>query len=249
MTATPRFPWSITDDEVPTRHRAPRQSARGILDMTTKALLEKIRVAGLLAINVDAVLDRSEDMAFAGDLDAYLSAVKSLHGEAVFYSVTALDEDDFVCESDNDDDDAQPIPRNLSDIRPRIGKFKSHIGMAGRFDLATCVGAIGLTFSVTTAWYDEFLKLRDEALGVLNSEIDSENARLEAEQEEQLQAALQKLDALSGDRVFVALPTQKAMRAYALDHIPELTELDDHDLKTAIADLRAKIQARASTRR
>jgi|GEM_PF-4649283 len=248
MTTTPKFPWSITDDEVSTRHHASRESARSALDMTTEALLEKIRAAGLLAINVDAVLDRSEDMAFAGGLDAYLSAVKSLHCEAVFYSVTALDEDDFVCESDSDDDGAQPVLRNLRDFQPDLVKFKSNMGTTGRLDLATYTGAIGLIFSVTTAWYDEFLKLRDEALGILNAEIDSENARLEAEREEQLQAARQKLGALSGERAFAALPTQKAMRAYALDHIPELAELDDHDLKTAIADLRAKIQARASSR-
>lgn len=135
MTTT--FPWSTTDDEVPTRRRAPRQSARDGLDMTTKALLEKVHAAGLLAINVDALLDRSGDMAFAGDLDAYLSAVMSLRGEAVFYSVTALDEGDFVCDSDNDDDDAQPAARNLCDLQPALGKFKSNIGATGRFDLAT----------------------------------------------------------------------------------------------------------------
>lgn len=248
-TLAPKFPWSITDDDVPTRSRTPRLPVRGGVNVTIETLLEKIRAAGLLAIGVEAVLDRENDMAFAGDLDAYLSAIKTLHGDVVFFSSTTLDSDDFVCEDDFDDDGTGSGSRDLCDIQPNIGKFKSNIGAVGQFDLAAYTGTYGLTISIVTDWYSEFLTLRDSALGVLDAKTDRENARREAEQEERLQNGLQKLEALSGDRAFMGLPTQRAMRAYALEHIPELTNIDDHDLKTAIADLKARIQARGSVPR
>lgn len=249
-TPSPSFPWSVTDDEAPPRNRAPRQPAHGVVEITNDTLLEKIRATGLLAVTVDAVLDRSEDMEFAGGLDAYLATVKSLHGEAVFVSAATLDDDDFLCEADTDDgDDTQSAMRNLCDIQPAIGKFKSNIGAVGQFDLAAYMGPVGLTLSVTAAWYDEFLRLRDEALGILNAEVDSENERRAAEQEQRSQAVLRRLEALSGDKAFTTLPTQRAMQAYALEHIPELAALDERDLKNAIANVRAKIQARGLARR
>lgn len=248
-TLAPKFPWSITDDDVPTGSRTPRPPVRGGVNVTIETLLEKIRAAGLLAIGVDAVLDRGDDMAFAGDLDMYLSAITSLHVEAVFFSTTTLDDDDFICALDVDDDDAELVPGDLCTIQPSISKFKNNIGAVGQFDLAAYTDAFGLTLSIVTGWYGEFLTLRDSALGVLDAKADREAARREAEQEERLQNGLQKLEALSGDRAFMGLPTQRAMRAYALEHIPELTYIDDHDLKTAIADLKARIQARGSVPR
>lgn len=248
-TLAPKFPWSITDDDVPTRSRTPRPPARGGVNVTIETLLEKIRAAGLSAIGVEAVLDRENDMAFAGDLDTYLSAIKTLHGDVVFFSSTTLDSDDFVCEDDFDDDGVGSGSRDLCDIQPSISKFKSNIGAVGQFDLAAYTGTYGLTISIVADWYREFLTLRDSILGILHAEADSEIARREAEQDERRQNGLQKLDALSNDRAFMSLPTQRAMRAYALEHIPELANIDDHDLKTAVADLKARIQARGSNRR
>lgn len=245
-TPSPAFPWSITDDDLPTRSRTPRPPVRRAVNVTIEALLEKIRAAGLLAIGVEAVLDRDSDMAFVGDLDTYLSTIKSLRGDAVFFSSTTLDDDDFLCELDSDDDVAGPRPRDLCVIQPSISKFKSNIGAIGQFDLAAYTGTYGLIHSVVADWYGEFLTSRDSALGVLNAEANSENARREAEQDERLQNGLLKLEALSSDRAFVSLPTQRAMRVYALERIPDLGNIDDHDLKTAIADLKARIQARGS---
>lgn len=243
------FPWSVTDDEARTRPSVRRPHARDIVNVTTETLLEKIRAAGLLVIAVDAVLDRANDMVFAGDVETYLNAVKSLHGNAIFLSTTRLGDDDFVCELDSDDDGAEPAPRDLCVIQPRISKFKSNIGSIGQFDLAAYTNAFGLTLSIVTDWYGEFQALRADALDALNEEVESENTRRESEQEMRLQDGLQKLEALSSDRAFMGLSTQRAMRAYALEHIPELANIDDHDLRTAIADLKARIQARGLTRR
>ncbi len=248
-TPSPMFPWSVTDDKTPTGPHVSRLPARGVVNVITQTLFEKIRDVGLLAVGVTAVLDQDKDMAFTGDLDAYLSAVKSLHADAVFFSSTTLDVDDFFCELDVDDDGVELAPRDLCSIQPSIGKFKSNIGTIGQIDLAAYTDAFGLTLSIVTEWYGEFLTLRDSALGVLNAETDSESSKREAEQEKLLQDGLQKLEALSSDKAFTGLPTQRAMRAYALERIPGLANLDDHDLKTAIANLKARIQARDLTRR
>lgn len=245
----PTFPWSVTDEEAPTRRQAVRSTASGVSNITTEALLDKIRAAGLLAVAVEAVLDRDNDMTFSGELDAYLNAIKSLHIDTVFFSATTLDDEDFLSELDLDDDGAQFASHELTMILPSIGKYRSNIGKVGQLDIAAYTNVFGLTLSLVTDWYDEFVTERERALSILSDEADSANARREAEREMRLQDGLQKLETLSGDRAFMSLPTQRAMRAYALEHIPELANLDDHALRTAIADLKARFQARSPIRK
>ena len=52
------------------------------------------------------------------------------------------------------------------------------------------------------------------------------------------------LKSLIDDKKFARLRTQKAMLAYAKEHIPRLGDIDAGMLRTAISDLAAMVQAR-----
>ena len=94
-----------------------------------------------------------------------------------------------------------------------------------------------------------------DAQELIDQEIqEEEDAQLAAEEAEnaeeiaKLEGAVKKLHSLAADPQFARLPTQRAMRAYAIDKIPELENLDEAELKREIQDLTALIQARGAGR-
>jgi len=72
---------------------------------------------------------------------------------------------------------------------------------------------------------------------------DVQNGRAQAEARK-LSEIESSLSSLIDDKQFTRLRTQKAMLAYAKEHIPGLEDIDAGMLRTAISDLAATAQAR-----
>jgi hypothetical protein len=72
-------------------------------------------------------------------------------------------------------------------------------------------------------------------------DVQNERAQVEARNLSEIEFAL---SSLIEDKQFTRLRTQKAMLAYAKEHIPGLEDIDAGVLRTAISDLAAKAQAR-----
>ena len=97
--------------------------------------------------------------------------------------------------------------------------------------------------------------VRAEAIEIIDAQMEAEEDELLAKEEEQqaevmqrLEDAVKQLRTLISDKHFSGLSTQRAMKAYAIDKIPELEELDDARLKVEIQNIAAKIEARKSVK-
>jgi hypothetical protein len=216
-------------------------------------------------IRVEVIPDFRESLVFVGSLEEYLDAIKVLGARAIFVSTVNVTEERFVYTprrhlnsrtswpfpTGDIDDDEEIEEFDLCSAIPELGKFKEKIGQDGYFELSAC----NLTFSIYEDWMQEMELMRDEAQEIVEAqklaeeeELSEEQEQQEAEEQAKLEAAVKNLHALIADKNFVRLPTQRAMRAYAIDKIPELENLDDAELKREIQDIGAKIQARSLAR-
>lgn len=216
-------------------------------------------------IRVEVISEFREGLAFVGSLDEYLEAIKVLGARAIFVSSINVTEERFVYTPRRSlnprtnwpfptrdiDEDGEIEEFDLCSVTPELEKFKERIGEDGYFELSAC----NLTYSIYEDWMQEMEILRDEAQEIIEAqklaeeeELSEEQEQQEAEEQARLEAAVKNLHALITDKNFVRLPTQRAMRAYAIDKIPELENLDDAELKREIQDIGAKIQARSLAR-
>lgn len=232
--------------------------------MTLAELAKLFALEDLLLIQTEELSDQRHDMTFVGTLAGYLEAIKVLGGRAIFVSTTGIDEEDFVyipsqtrrvtsnwpfpSSRHGAEEEEDVFEYDLCSVVPELEKLKSRIGEDGYFELSAC----HLTYSIQEEWMQTFDTLRTEAEEIVDEEILSdeeaklaENDEIQAEEVAMLEIALKKLHSLIADKSFVRLPTQRAMRAYALDKIPELENLDEAQFKREIQDLGAKIQARS----
>lgn len=216
----------------------------------------------ILLIQTENLPDQRDDLIFIGTLDAYLEAIKVLGGRAIFVSTIGIVEEDFTyiprqagratnwpfpIPSDGTELEEEIYEYDLCSVTPELESLKSRIGEDGYFELLAC----NLRYSIEEEWMQIFDTLHTEAQELVDAELLlEEEVRLAEEEEEQsgevalLEVALQSLRDLISDKDFVRLPTQRAMRAYALDKIPELENLDEAQLKREIQDIGAIVQAR-----
>lgn len=234
--------------------------------MTLVELTKIFASKDILLIRIEDMPDQRDDMVFVGTLDEYLEAIKVLGGRAIFVNTIEIVEEDFAyipgqirnainwphpIYSHSEEEGEEIYEYDLCSVVPELENYKPRIGEIGYFDLSAC----HLTYSIQEEWMQNFDTLHTEAQEIVDAEIVSDKELQLAEQEEAqaeevaiLEVAVKKLHALISDKVFVRLPTQLAMRAYAIDNIPELENLDEAQLKREIQDLGAKIQARNLSR-
>lgn len=231
--------------------------------MTLIELSKLMSSKDLHQIQIEAFSQRREDLVFIGSLYEYLDAVKILGGRAIFVSTISMSDEHliytpkqtsssvtnwpFPTHFHEADEDSEIYEYDLCSVKPELEEYKKRIGENGYFELSGC----NLTYSIYEPWMQEMEVLRAEAQEIIDEEILGEEGERLALQEEQdaeeqvkLDEAVKKLKALISDRNFVRLSTQMAMRAYAIDKIPELENLDEAELKREIQNLGAKIQAR-----
>jgi len=106
-----------------------------------------------------------------------------------------------------------------------------------------------MEFETREPWWNEFLELWSEAREIVEERHAVESQRLEAVEEQNNEIVLSRMRGLINDEQFLSLPTQRAMRAYALEAIPELEEFTDEFVKSEIQTITAKIHARGLKRK
>lgn len=214
--------------------------------MNLDDLNAQIQSVGLHPIRVESVLDRSGDLRFVGSLAEYLQAVKAVKSSFLLVSTVVLSEDHFFySESDQDDDDPDPEEEvDMCTVLSTLSVFKERIGEVGHFDLSAPMASTSLTFAIIEDWWREFVEQHSAANSIIREERDAELAKLDAAEVEKTHLVTEQLRALIDDKRFTSLPTQRAMREYALEKLPELDMLDPQDIKREIQDLSARIHAK-----
>jgi len=222
--------------------------------MTIDALLQNLRTGGFVPIMVESLRQRSSDLRFVGTLPEFLDAAKSLRSNVVFLSAPAISESHFrdreqaIAFGEHDEpEEVEEI--DLCSVLPRLSKFRSKIGMSGQIDLAVPLHENNLAFSVLEDWWCEFVECHSEARRLAREKRRVDALQIEAEEDAETEALREKLRSLISDKDFAKLPTQRAMREYALDRYPELDALEHYDIKQELQDLKARIQARGLGRK
>ncbi len=224
--------------------------------MNLDELINKLESEGFFPIRVEgnALKSKEGELVLIGSLEDFLKAAKALKAEAVFVVNTMLHEDDFKYESDGEDDvddddddhnlsgDDQPV--YLPSVMPSLNKFKKYIGQDCAYKLFVTTGNNILGFFIRELWWDEFAERYMEAIDKIEENREAVLASQRAELKAKQKKVLDRLKLLMNDTAFVKLPTQKAMRAYAMDKIPELEEIDETTLQIEISELNAKLQAK-----
>ena len=130
-----------------------------------------------------------------------------------------------------------------------MNNLKGRIGEDGHIDLSVPGPKGSLTLQIVEDWMLTFAELHSQALRLLRQASLEQHAQEEAIEEARTQHLLRNLRGLITDKEFVRLPTQRAMRAYALDDCPELEPLDESVLRTEIQNLKAIIDAQGLRRK
>lgn len=214
--------------------------------------LEKIKTVKVLRSPEDK---NSHDIIVEGDLSSFLVCLNAFEVPIVFICVGTFDEDEFETESNiygNDD------PINLGSIDSKIKPFSKYVGEDCLFELSTPIGNRMIRTIITTKWWDEFNDLKEKALAYIKEQDEQFFQRIEQEQEAEsekqerkINALLRKLRAMSKneslcDFVLKNRQPQRAILIYAVELLPELSDLDDKILKDEIARLTDKIRVKES---
>ena len=208
--------------------------------MTINELTEKIKGMDLTPIHVKTDKGLSYDLKFVGTLDEFIQTVKGIGSTALFFKTDSLSEDFF----------AQPFDEaeyevDLITAFPMLSKYEEKIGIIGQFDLFVQLPEGILSFEIIENWWEEFVDEFYEAKENWTDKHNEELIKLQETEQRHVKKLITEFNKLIDDHKFIRLPTQKAMRAYALDKLPELEELlEDQDIKNLIQDINAKIQAR-----
>ena len=201
----------------------------------------------ILLIEIEDLGDRFEakGLRVSGSLQDYVSALKALKIEVVFVYVEKLEAEDFLYAQDEGVDDLEDV----ADVDLRLEslelkRYDEWMGEVGRLLLYAETRTTALTYIIDNDWYGEFLEHRNIAYDSLErkrGDVHNERAHAEAMKLSEIESALKSL---IDDKKFTRLRTQKAMLAYAKEHISGLEDIDATMLRTAISDLAAMVQAR-----
>jgi hypothetical protein len=213
--------------------------------MNVSDIVNKVRAAGLSAVLVETVRDDDDDIRPIGDLDAFLTALKSLGVSVVLLEATELTED-FFYYGDVDDHDEERI--DLRDSERKLRSYESHLGEVGVVRLWAPSGHGNLAHEIKDSWWTSLCELADSATTVVESTQSEESERQSTAEEVEWKGVRAKLLALSEDPLFQKLKTQRSMLQYALERLPELDEWDPSDVKGEIQTLAAKVEVRRSTK-
>ncbi len=246
--------------------------------MNTAELLGKITPHDLFPIRVEGSTEKEEGggLTFIGNFEEFIKAAKALNAKVVFVFTRILQESDFMYEvedglydeddlgattdnEDFDDDKTEPEPPKeiyLPTILPSIREYKKYIGIECVFKLSLQAETSFLDYYLYESWWNEFVELREKAIEKIEEDeykimqkVEESRKKLEEERRVKEKTQISQLKKLINDKDFVRLPTQLAMKAYALEKIPELTELNPSTLTIEIQDLNGRIIAKGLRRR
>lgn len=215
-------------------------------------LKAELRTAKLIPIHVkDSPLDKfARELDFVGSFQEYIEAVTVIGIPYVLVLTEILDGDRFLYLGDEDLDFREGLDEiDLLSIAPALKKFEKRIGQIGMLKLLAPMGEKYLAYYINEDWWLEFIKLWEEATEQVESDRTEAETRARESRESEDRRLLGALSELIHDQHFVSLPTQRAMIAYAGEHIPELDQIDDNILRAEIQTLSAKIKAKGLGRK
>ncbi len=209
---------------------------------------EKLLSVSIHTIQIEGSADRDDakGFIFIGSLDEYVTALRTLGVSFVFLASELLEEDDFVYVPDisGTDEENEDSIVDLVAIQPALGKYKKHIGQQCRYKLSAPMSNSTLDYLEQEVWWKEFEDLWNEAVESVDAEKEEEESRIQIVQNERDQKLIQDIQTLINDKVFICLPTQRAMLEYVRENVPGVNKLDPYLLKEEIRTLDAKIKAR-----
>jgi len=211
---------------------------------------QQIAAAGLCPVPVDPPNLESESSAylFLGTFEEYLQACKALGVKAVLVVGIDLDDQYYMHEEvqrtslgrTSSELDLRRFDKTLNDFLPYIGKV-------GLFRFSAILMGLRLDYEIEENWWTRYTEIYDRAISKAKEGSDRATKEQTEAKAATQNALLEKLRALSQNKEFLELPTQKAMLAYALDEIDGLNSIDTYKLKMEIQDMVAKIQAKRKT--
>jgi len=193
---------------------------------------------------------------FKGSLGGFLDAVKAMEVRVVFFSALTLEEEHFKYVPKPDDDFNDPdYPEETDTIKdeesfdltvalPTLAKFREHIGKEGMFHLIAKSPREMLNLYLTEAWWDEFGEQRSIAADKVDQNQEEVRERMEKQQAEREEQLFKQVRALLSDPEFCRIPTQRGMRAYALERFPDLKDVSAFRFTEEIQKLSDKIGGR-----
>lgn len=223
--------------------------------MAFEEITNKLTSAGFFPIQVEASIniDDSNGRVFIGDLDGFIKAAKALKAEVIFVSKGVLEAEDFKYDvSENEesgDNDANNESIYLPSVMPLLSEFEKYIGNDCAYKLSAPMIDNTLDFYIQESWWSEFVEMFTEAVEKVEESRETAREGQKMEREAKEKELLSQLGKLINDGNFVRLPTQKAMRAYALDKIPELKKIDGVVLQDKIQTINANIAAKGLNRK
>jgi hypothetical protein len=216
-------------------------------NMDVAELKAMLATNDILLIEVEDLGHRFEGngLRVSGSLQEYVSALKALKIEVAFVYAEKLEAEDFLYAQDEGVDDLEEVADG--DLRfesPELKRYDKWVGEVGRLSLYAETKTAALTYIIDNDWYAEFLEHREIACDSIEQkrgDVRSERAQVAARELSEIESSL---SSLIDDKQFTRLRTQKAMLAYAKEHIPGLEGLDADTLRAAISNLAAMAQAR-----
>jgi hypothetical protein len=223
--------------------------------MTSSELMQRIKSAGLYPIPVEGSSDRdvTPDLMFSGSLEDFFEASKALGATVMFLFISKLDEEDFRYDSDydgedeGDESDDSPGDAESFDLTvalPSLADFRKHIGKESQFLLTAKSQLAALSFHLPESWWSSFEEQREKAVEKVDEDREAMREKMEAQQLKKEESLLAKTRSLLDDPEFCRIPTQRGMRAYALEKFPDLEDVDDSRLTQEIQKLSDKAKAR-----
>lgn len=209
--------------------------------MTVDELLKEVSANNMLPIPVEGEIDRDNVRipVISGTLQDFLRISKALESKGILIYSRMLAVDDFLYEPEEDEpldeeseleeSDLSALPDStqidLTAALPELARYRDRLGAISSFFLSSVGSARELGFYLGEGWWEEFSHDRDQAIRKVKEDRQSvlrKMIELRTERDKELKKMIRSF---IKDDQFAKLPTQRAMKSYALEHSPELEDL------------------------
>ena len=232
--------------------------------MSIEEIEEQIRSQQLYPLHILEYMAEDTDFTFEGTLPDFLMTAKELNLKPVFLAAHALEEEEFHHTPEkgilrrlikNDDDDNNSSEEfYLPDKFPPLKEFVSYIGKSCAYRVGIRADNWNLNLYIEEDWWKDLTALIFDARKQLNENYQSElltrhqnNLEKQGAKEKEIQSKLQDL---LDDSAFTQLTTQRAMQAYAIEKIPDVSSImRTTDLRNKIAELSDQIKLKGLGRK
>ncbi|HEY1772728.1 MAG TPA: hypothetical protein VGH91_06005 [Gammaproteobacteria bacterium] len=223
--------------------------------MNTKELSEIIRNKGFHSIRIEGEADKDNfrEENFVSDLDEFFAAAKVLEAKVIFLISSSLHKEHFLYESEFDEQfhssDAEDEEIDLAVVRPSLLSYKKYIDKECSFVLLAKGGIADVGCYLEEDWWDAFCEECETAMEKIEEDRESAIEKMEEQRENKSKEFAKLIKGLISDSEFLRLPTQRGMKAYALEKYPELEEMDEDMFVKEIRAISDKIAAKGLRRK